>query len=90
MGQINSPTDDLTEDDILNFGAEGLIAGEGQVDRRPTFCASTYLIPTKHSVNQLDAAILFESRTSNYGIDNFVKPKEILIRVSSSTCGNSK
>ena len=26
FGQINSPTDDLTEDEVLNFGVEGLIA----------------------------------------------------------------
>ena len=86
-GQINSPTDDLTEDKVLNFGVEGLIAEDSQVDHRPTFCAPTDQILTNHAVNQLDAAIPFESRPSNYGIDNFVKAKEIL---SSSTYGDSQ
>ena len=31
-GQINSPTDDLTEDEVLNFGVEGLIAEDVQID----------------------------------------------------------
>ena len=86
-GQINSPTDDLTEDEVWNFGDEGLIAEDGQVDQRPTFCAPTDQILTNHAVNQLDAAIPFESRPSNYGIDIFVKAKEIL---SSSTYGESQ
>ena len=34
-GQINSPTDDLTEDEVLNFGVEGLIAEDGQVHQWP-------------------------------------------------------
>ena len=78
-GQINSPTDDLTEDEVLNFGVEGMIAEDCQVDQRP--------ILTNHAVNHLDAAIPFESRPSNYGIYNFVKAKEIL---SSSTYGDSQ
>ena len=36
LGQTNSPTDDLTEDEVLNFGVEGLIAEDDQIDRRPT------------------------------------------------------
>ena len=90
LGQINSPTDDLTEDEVLNFGVEGLIAGNGQVDCRPTFCAPTDQILTNHAVNQLDTAISFESRLSNYEIDNFIKVKEILSRTSSSTYGDSQ
>ena len=31
-GKINSPTDDLTEDEVLNFGVEGLIAEDYQID----------------------------------------------------------
>ena len=79
-GQINSLTDDLTEDEVLNFAVEGLIAEDNQTDRRPTFCVPTDQILTNHAVNQFDAAILFESRPSNYGIDNFIKAKEILSR----------
>ena len=90
LGQINPPTDDLTEDEVLNFGVEGLIADDDQIDRRPTFCAPTDQILTNHAVNQLDAAIPFESRPSNYGIDDFIKAKEILSRTSSSTCGDSQ
>ena len=83
-GQINSPTDDLTEDELLSFGVEGVIAEDDQIDRRPTSCAPTDQILTNHAVNQLDTAIPFESRPSNYGIDNFIKAKEILSRTSSS------
>ena len=49
--QMNSPTDDLTEDEVLNFGAEGLIDEDGQVDQRLTFCAPTDQILTNHAVN---------------------------------------
>ena len=31
-GQINSPTDGLAEDEVLNFGVEGLIAENDQID----------------------------------------------------------
>ena len=86
-GQIDSPIDDLKEDRVLNFGVEGLIAEDGQVDQRSTFCAPTDQMLTNHAVNQLDAAIPFESRPSNYEIDNFVTAKEIL---SSSTYGDSQ
>ena len=89
-GQINYPNDDLTEDKILNFGVEGLIAEDDQTDRRPTFCAPTDQILTNHAVSQLDTAIPFESRPSNYGIDNFIKGKEVLSRTSSSTYGDSQ
>ena len=90
LGQINSPTDDLTEDEVLNFRVEGFIAENGQIDCRPTFCAPTDQILTNHAVNQLDTAISFESRLSNYQIDNFIKAKEILSRRSSSTYGDSQ
>ena len=90
LGEISSPTDDLTEDEVLNFRVEGLIAENGQIDCRPTFCAPTDQILTNHAVNQLDTAISFESRLSNYQIDNFIKAKEILSRRSSSTYGDSQ
>ena len=31
-GQINYPTDDLTEDEVLNLGVEGLIAEDDQIN----------------------------------------------------------
>ena len=89
-GQINSPTDDLTEDEVLSFGVEGLIAEDGQFDRRPTFIAPTDQINKLSCQPELDAAIPFESRPSNYGIYNFVKAKEILSRVSSTKYGDSQ
>ena len=49
--QMNSPTDDLTEDEVLNFGAEGLIDEDGEVDQRLTFCAPTDQILTNYAVN---------------------------------------
>ena len=57
MGQINSPTDGLTEDEVLNFGVEDLIADDDQIYRRPFFCAPTDQILTNHAVNQLNPAI---------------------------------
>ena len=78
------------EDEVLHFGVEGLIAEYGQFDQRLTFCAPTDQILTNYAVNQLNAAIPFESRPSNYGIDNFVEAKEILTRASSSTYGDSQ
>ena len=74
----------------MNFGVEGLIAENDQIDCRPTFCAPTDQILTNRAVNQLHTAIPFESRPSNYGIDNFIKAKEILSRTSSSTYGDSQ
>ena len=74
----------------MNFRVEGLIAEDDQTDRRPTFCAPTDQILTNHAVNQLDAAIPFGSRLSNYGTDKFIKAKEILSRTSSSTYGDSQ
>ena len=32
LGKINSSTDDLTKDEVLNFGVEGLITEDGQID----------------------------------------------------------
>ena len=84
---MNSPTDHLTGDEVLNFGVEGLIAEDGQVDQRPTLCVPTDQILTDHPVDQLDTAIPFEPRPSNYGIDNFVKATEIL---SSSIYSDSR
>ena len=72
LGQISYSTDDLMEDKILSFGVEGQIAEDGQVDQQPTSCAPTAQILTNYTVNQLNAAIPFEPRRSNYGIDNFV------------------
>ena len=59
----------------MNFGVEGLIVEDDQIDRRPTFCGPTDQILTNHAVSQLDTVIRFESRPSNYGIDNFMKAK---------------
>ena len=88
--QINSPTDDLTEDKVLKFGVEGLIPEDDQIDHWPTFCAPTDQILTNIAVSQLDTAIPFESRPSNYGTDNFIKAKEILSGTRSSTYGDSQ
>ena len=85
--QFHAPTDDLTEDKVFNFGVKGLIAEDGKVDQRPTFCAPTDQKLANHAVNHLDVAIPFESRPSNYGVDNFLKAIEIF---SSSTYGDSK
>ena len=74
----------------MKFGVEGLIAEDDQIDRRPTFRAPTDQILTNIAVSQLDTAIPFESRPSNYEIDNFIKAKEILSRTSSSTYGDSQ
>ena len=65
MGQVNSPTNDLAEDEVLNFGVEDLIAEDDEIDCRPTFCSPTDQISTNHAVSQLDTAIPFESRPSN-------------------------
>ena len=54
-----------------------MIAEDDQIDRRRTSCAPTDQILTNHAVNQLDTATPFESRPSSYGIDNFIKAKEI-------------
>ena len=72
LGQISSSTDDLMEHKILNFGVEGQTAEDSQVDQQPTSCAPNDQILTNYTVNQLNAAIPFESRRSNYGIDSFV------------------
>ena len=32
MGQVNSPTNDLAEDEVLNFGVEDLIAEDDEIE----------------------------------------------------------
>ena len=80
-GQIHCLADDMTEEELNNSGVEGAILGNDNDDNRPIFNASTDHILTPVVVAQLSNKIPFESQPANYGIDNFIKPKEILARV---------
>ena len=69
--------DDRSEDQLHNFGVEGILADE-EVDERPIIASSTDNILTQIVLTQLNAEVPFESKPENYGINNFIKAKEII------------
>ena len=79
-GHIHCPVDNMTEEELNNFGVEGIL-GNDDDDNRPLFNAPTDHILTPVVIAQLSVEIPFESHPANYRINNFIKVKEILARV---------
>ena len=75
-GQINCPLDDMNKDQVRNSGVEGILTVE-EVDERPIITSPTDIL-TEIVLTQLNADVPFESKPENYGINNFVKAKEII------------
>ena len=59
-------------------GAEGNIDDISLNDNRPIFCASTDEILTNDLLSTLKVEIPYDSKPTNYGIENFVRAKEII------------
>ena len=56
---------------------EGILTDE-EFDERPIITSPTDNILTEIVVTQLYAEVPFESKPENYGINNFIKVKEII------------
>ena len=66
----------MSEDQLRNFGVEGILTDE-EIDERPIIISPTDIL-TKIVFTQLNAEVPFESKPENYGINNFIKAKEII------------
>ena len=66
----------MSEDQLRNFGVEGILTDE-EVDERSIITSPTYIL-TEIVLNQLNAEVQFGSKPENYGINNFIKAKEII------------
>ena len=75
-GQTNCPLDDMSEDQLSYFAVEDILANE-EVDEKPIITSPTDNILTQIELTQLNAEVPFESKPKNYGINNFIKAKEI-------------
>ena len=79
-GQINCPLDDMSEDQLRNFGVEGILTDE-EVDMRPIITSPTDNL-REIVLTQVNAEVPFESKPENYGINKFIKAKEILALIA--------
>ena len=75
-GQRNCPLDLMSEDQLRNFGVEGILTDE-EIDERLIITSPTDIL-TEIVLTQLSAEVPFESKPENYGINNFIKAKEII------------
>ena len=75
-GQINCPLDLMSEDQLRNFGVEGILTDE-EIDERPIITSPTDIL-TEIVLTQLNAEVPFESKPENYEINNFIKAREIV------------
>ena len=66
----------MNKDQVRNSGVEGILTVE-EVDERPIITSPTDIL-TEIVLTQLNAEVPFESKPENYGINNFIKAKEIL------------
>ena len=74
--QINCPLDDMSKDQLRNFGVEGILTDE-EVDEKPIITSPIDIL-TEIVLTQLNAEVSFESKPENYGINNLIKVKEII------------
>ena len=63
-------------DQLHNLRVEGTLTDE-EVDERPIITSPTDIL-TEIVLSQLNAEVPFESKPENYGINNFIKSKEII------------
>ena len=75
-GQINCPLNHMSEGQLRNFGVEVILTDE-EIDERPIITLLTDIL-TEIVFTQLNAEVPFESKPENYGINNFIKVKEIV------------
>ena len=68
--QISCPLDDMSEDQLRNFGVEDILIDE-EVDERLIITSPTDIL-TEIVLTQLNAEVPFESKPENYGINNFI------------------
>ena len=73
---MNCPLDDMDEDQLHNLRVEGTLTDE-EVDERPIITSPTDIL-TEIVLTQLNAEVPFESKRENYGINKFIKSKEII------------
>ena len=66
----------MNKDQVRNSGVEGILTVE-EVDERPIITSPTDIL-TEIVLTQLNAEVPFESKPENYGINNFIKAKEII------------
>ena len=66
----------MSEDQLRNFGVEGILTDE-EIDKRSIITSPTDIL-TEIVLNQLNAEVPLESKRENYGINNFIKAKEII------------
>ena len=67
----------MSEDQLCNFGVEDILTDK-EVDERPIITSPADNILTQIVFTQLNADVPFESKPENYGINNFIKAKEII------------
>ena len=67
-----------SEEQLRELGVEGILTDE-EVDERPIITSPTNNILTKIVLAQLNVEVPFESKPENYGINSFIKGKEIII-----------
>ena len=67
----------MSEDQLSNFGVKGILTNE-EVDDRAIIISPTDNILTQIMYTQLNGEVPLESKPENYGINNFVKAKEII------------
>ena len=69
--------DDMTEDQLHNFGVEGILTNEEIMERKiitsPADNILTGIVFTK-----LNSEVPFEAKPESYGINNFIKTKKII------------
>ena len=66
----------MSEDQLRNFVVEHIVRDE-EIDERPIITSPTDIL-TEIVFNQLKVEVPFESKPENYGINNFIKAKEII------------
>ena len=66
----------MSEDQLRNFGVEGILTDE-EIDERPIITSPTDIL-TEIVLTQLNAEVPFESKPENYEINNFIKAREIV------------
>ena len=74
----NCPLHDMTDNQLRNFGLEGILANQ-EADERPIITSPTDNILTQNVITQLNVGVSFESKRENYGINNFFEAKEIIV-----------
>ena len=66
----------MSKDQLRNFGEEGILTNE-HVDERSIITSPTDIL-TEIVLTQQNAEVPYESKPENYGINNFIKAKEII------------